>query len=171
MSKLTYTKLSDSADKPLVWLKGQIKTPPFSPEARIEAGMLLRRLQRGENLGCRIPVQCRQLAAVVTNLGFRTKTSRGGLSIASIRMRLLLAMFSGRRPVRRPSHSSTFAGNGSRITIEQYNERVQTAKLEAAGWEVGSAADFLGLSKEEESLIDMKLALASRLKRVVKSES
>jgi hypothetical protein len=37
-------------------------------------------------------------------------------------------------------------------------------KLEAAGWEVGSAADFLGLSKEEESLIDMKLALASRLR-------
>ena len=34
-------------------------------------------------------------------------------------------------------------------------------KLEAAGWKVGSTADFLGLSKEEEVLIDMKLALAS----------
>lgn len=39
------------ADKPLVWMEGEIKTPPFSGEARIEAGMLLRRLQRGENLG------------------------------------------------------------------------------------------------------------------------
>jgi phage-related protein len=39
------------ADKPLVWLEGQIKTPPFSPEARLEAGQLLRRLQRGEMLG------------------------------------------------------------------------------------------------------------------------
>jgi phage-related protein len=38
-------------DKPLVWLKGEIKTPPFSSEARLEAGFLLRRLQRGENLG------------------------------------------------------------------------------------------------------------------------
>lgn len=38
-------------DKPLVWLKGQIKTPPFSEEARIEAGMLLRQLQRGNSLG------------------------------------------------------------------------------------------------------------------------
>lgn len=37
-------------------------------------------------------------------------------------------------------------------------------KLEAAGWKVGGAADFLGLSKEEESLIDMKLALANKLK-------
>jgi DNA-binding XRE family transcriptional regulator len=37
-------------------------------------------------------------------------------------------------------------------------------KLEAAGWQVGSATDFLGLSKEEESLIEMKLALARKLK-------
>jgi phage-related protein len=37
-------------DKPLVWLHGEIKTPPFSPEARVEAGVLLRRLQGGEKL-------------------------------------------------------------------------------------------------------------------------
>ena len=40
-----------AADKPLVWLHGEIKTPPFRTAARIEAGMLLRRLQRGESLG------------------------------------------------------------------------------------------------------------------------
>ena len=38
-------------DKPLVWLRGEVKTPPFGPEARVEAGFLLRRLQRGESLG------------------------------------------------------------------------------------------------------------------------
>ena len=37
--------------KPLVWLHGEIKTPPFSAEARLEAGLLLRRLQNGESLG------------------------------------------------------------------------------------------------------------------------
>jgi len=37
-----------SADKPLVWLKGEIKTPPFSSTARLEAGYLLRRLQQGD---------------------------------------------------------------------------------------------------------------------------
>lgn len=37
-------------DKPLVWLKGEVKSPPFSRLARIEAGFLLRRLQKGENL-------------------------------------------------------------------------------------------------------------------------
>jgi phage-related protein len=37
-------------DKPLAWLHGEIKTPPFSTAARVEAGVLLRRLQRGESL-------------------------------------------------------------------------------------------------------------------------
>lgn len=34
-------------DKPLIWLHGQVKTPPFSAAARLEAGYLLRELQRG----------------------------------------------------------------------------------------------------------------------------
>ncbi len=37
-------------DKPLVWLHGEVRTPPFSKAARLEAGILLRSLQRGENL-------------------------------------------------------------------------------------------------------------------------
>lgn len=37
-------------DKPLAWLHGEIKTPPLSQSARLEAGFLLRRLQRGELL-------------------------------------------------------------------------------------------------------------------------
>jgi phage-related protein len=37
-------------DKPLVWLAGEVQTPPFSPEARIEAGFLLRKLQQDESL-------------------------------------------------------------------------------------------------------------------------
>ena len=34
----------------MAWLHGQIKTPPFSEKARIETGVLLSRLQRGETL-------------------------------------------------------------------------------------------------------------------------
>jgi phage-related protein len=37
-------------DKPLWWLRGEVKTPPFSKEARLGAGYLLRRLQRRETL-------------------------------------------------------------------------------------------------------------------------
>lgn len=37
-------------DKPLLWLAGEVRTPPFSQDARLEAGFLLRRLQKGDNL-------------------------------------------------------------------------------------------------------------------------
>jgi len=37
-------------DKPLVWLHGEVKTPPFTKAGRIEAGYLLRELQRGKSL-------------------------------------------------------------------------------------------------------------------------
>jgi len=36
--------------KPIVWLHGEVKSPPFSTEARIEAGFLLRQLQQGVRL-------------------------------------------------------------------------------------------------------------------------
>ncbi len=38
------------SDKPLVWLRGEVKSPPFSPAARLEAGFLLRQLQAGAKL-------------------------------------------------------------------------------------------------------------------------
>jgi phage-related protein len=37
-------------DKLLVWLHGEVKTPPLSSAARQETGYLLRRLQQGEFL-------------------------------------------------------------------------------------------------------------------------
>ena len=39
-----------NTDKPLVWLHGEVKTPPFSTNARLEAGFLLRKLQTGNKL-------------------------------------------------------------------------------------------------------------------------
>jgi phage-related protein len=39
--------MAASSNKPLVWLHGEIKTPPFSQEARVEAGFLLRQVQQG----------------------------------------------------------------------------------------------------------------------------
>ena len=38
-------------------------------------------------------------------------------------------------------------------------------RLERAGWRVGGAAEFLGLTEEEALLIDVKLALSQSLKR------
>lgn len=38
-------------------------------------------------------------------------------------------------------------------------------RLEAAGWKVGTLEQFLGLTKEEVRLIDLKLSLSKRVKR------
>ena len=45
---MTYNEPVD--DKEIFWLHGEVKTPPFSPEARAEAGALLRDLQWGLTL-------------------------------------------------------------------------------------------------------------------------
>ena len=50
MSEPTYLRLVRE-EKQLVWLSGEVKTPPLSAGARVRAGQLLRRLQRGERLG------------------------------------------------------------------------------------------------------------------------
>jgi phage-related protein len=50
MSQATYIPAMARLDKPLVWLRGEVKTPPFSTAARVEAGVLLRQLQGGEKL-------------------------------------------------------------------------------------------------------------------------
>lgn len=52
MSELTYHHYGmNPPGKPLVWLRGEIKTPPFSPDARVEAGHRLRLVQLGWSLG------------------------------------------------------------------------------------------------------------------------
>ena len=57
--------------KPLAILHGKVKTPPMSREARIEAGYLLRLLQRGDSLGMPhsrpmpvIGVRCHELRVI-----------------------------------------------------------------------------------------------------------
>lgn len=67
-----------SANKPLVWLRGEIKTPPMSSAARLEAGLLLRRLQRGDSIGMphsrpmpSVGVRCHELRIVDQNATWR----------------------------------------------------------------------------------------------------
>jgi phage-related protein len=50
MSDVTYSLLIRAPDKPLVWFRGAVKSSPLSPAGRLHAGLLLRRLQRGEVL-------------------------------------------------------------------------------------------------------------------------
>jgi len=45
-------------------------------------------------------------------------------------------------------------------------KNTKRTRLEAAGWKVGTAADFLGLSKQEIAFVEMKLALARFLRQI-----
>jgi predicted XRE-type DNA-binding protein len=45
------------------------------------------------------------------------------------------------------------------MTFEEKKKR-----LEAAGWKVGNAEDFLGLTPEESAYIDVKIALSDHFK-------
>ncbi len=43
-------------------------------------------------------------------------------------------------------------------------KKTKKSRLEAAGWQVGSAGEFLELTAEERAFIEMKLALARNLR-------
>ena len=43
-------------------------------------------------------------------------------------------------------------------------------RLEAAGWQFGSAADFLGMTPEEKAYVELKLHLADALEAKRKAE-
>jgi predicted XRE-type DNA-binding protein len=43
-------------------------------------------------------------------------------------------------------------------------DKVKRARLERAGWTLGSAGDFLGLTKAETEYVELKLALAEHLR-------
>ena len=65
-------------DKPLVWKHGEITTPPFSANARIEAGYLLRQIQKGIKLSLpqsrpmpSIGTRCHELRINDENLTWR----------------------------------------------------------------------------------------------------
>jgi phage-related protein len=67
-----------TTDKSLVWLHGEVKTPPFSAAARLEAGFLLRKLQAGETLSLpqsrpmpTIGVRCHELRITDENRTWR----------------------------------------------------------------------------------------------------
>jgi phage-related protein len=58
------------ASKQVTWLHGEIKSPPFSDEARPEAGHLLRQLQDGK------PVKFPQVEPLAKTLGPRCEAIR-----------------------------------------------------------------------------------------------
>jgi predicted XRE-type DNA-binding protein len=49
-------------------------------------------------------------------------------------------------------------------------EETKRQRLESAGWKVGTVAEFLGLSPEEEAIIEIRLSLSKSLKKLRQQE-
>ncbi|MCY7368281.1 MAG: helix-turn-helix domain-containing protein [Chamaesiphon sp.] len=47
---------------------------------------------------------------------------------------------------------------------------IKRQKLEAAGWKVGTVAEFLQLTPEEEAIIEIRVALSKSLKKMRQQE-
>lgn len=70
--------------KPLAWLHGEVKTPPFSAEARIEAGVLLRQLQEGVKISLPHSRPMPSIGRGCHDTESQTKTELGELCTALI---------------------------------------------------------------------------------------
>jgi DNA-binding XRE family transcriptional regulator len=132
-------------DKPLVWLKGEVKTPPFSKAGRLEAGYLLRQLQKGETLS--LP-HSRPMATIGPRCHELRVIDEGRCS--------------ARRQPKRPSECLRYAEDDLRTTTMRKSKR---ERLQKKGWKVGTVEEFLGLSPEEAAYIELKLRLSENLRR------
>jgi phage-related protein/DNA-binding XRE family transcriptional regulator len=148
-------------DKPPVWLHGQVKSPSFSKEARLEAGFLLRRLQKGENVGMphsrptpSIAARCHELRVVDAAATWRI-VYRIDLDA------IVIAEVFSKKSRATPQSVVDVCRRRLRSTTMRDDKR---KRLEAKGWKVGSARDFLGLSSEEDAYIKLKLKLADAVR-------
>jgi ribosome-binding protein aMBF1 (putative translation factor) len=163
-----------TTEKPLVWLSGEVKTPPFSAEARVEAGFLLRRFQkrrdrwtaafaahavdwlemprapdqrRKPNLADCLPPRCRRLGDTrcVQQEDCRdTKRSFDELQKTPCSL-----------------HQRGF-GRGKKAKMNTFRK----ARLQREGWSVGDTAEFLNLSPHEAQFVELKLALAAGVRQL-----
>ena len=157
-------------DKPLVWLSGEVKTPPFSSEARVEAGFLLRQLQAGAVLAMphsrpmpSIGPRCHELRIQDSDKTWRIiyRIDHDAIIIADVF-------------VKKSRTTPKLAIETSRRRLRQYDEsrqgrtlmdKAKRKRIEKSGWKVGSASAFLELTPVEAQLVEMKVALSARLRK------
>jgi phage-related protein len=105
-------------DKPLVWLEGEVKSPPFSRAARLQAGFLLRALQEGVKLGMPhsrpMPVigpRCHELRILDENTSWRIIYRVDPDAI------IIVEIFS-----KKTHHTPKYVINNSKDRLKRYNE-------------------------------------------------
>jgi hypothetical protein len=144
-------------DRPLVWLHGEVKSPPFSAAARIEAGVLRRRLQKGEVLSLPHSRPIPGIGGKTWRIVYRTDADA-----------IVIAEVLRKASRQTPEHVIDTCRRRLRryddLTRGDSMDEKKRRRLELAGWTVGSASDFIGLSGEETAFVELKLALSRSLR-------
>ena len=170
MSYSTYPVHLSLNDKPLVWLHNEIKNPPLSGSARLQAGFLLRRLQQGEKISMSdarpmpsVGRRCHEFRIVDDSDTWRIIYRIDEDAI------VVLEVFS-----RKTQKTPKRVIDTCKARIKDYDSTYERTiplkttkrkKLERNGWKIGSAAELLGLTAEEASYVEMKLALSLALRK------
>lgn len=155
--------------KPLVWLPVEIETPLFSPAGLIEAGVLLRRLQEGEALGMpqsrplpAIAADCHELRLHSSDFSWRI------VHVVDADAIVILEVFAKET---RTTPADVIEMCKERLAAQRRDgdngangKRAASKRLLEAGWCVGSAYEFLGLSDADAALVDMRLGLSRALR-------
>jgi DNA-binding XRE family transcriptional regulator len=142
-------------------MHGEIKTPPFSKMARLDAGFLLRLLQRGEKIAMphsrpmpSVGRRCHELRIPDDNLSWRIvyRIDEDAIVIAEVFLR---------RPARnRKASLILLKRDFESMTMDKRKKQTLAKQV----WKTGPVAEFLDLSAEESAYIEMKLALSEKLR-------
>ncbi len=153
-------------DKPLVWLHGEVKSPPFSSEARLEAGFLIRKIQKGDNLSLphsrpmpMVGKSCHELRIVDVNNTWRIIYHQAEDAI------VILEVFA-KKTQQTPKKVIDICKIRliSYYTEDDMMNKKRIKELEQKGWKVGGIEDFLELSEEELAYIELKIILSEMVK-------
>ena len=67
--------------------------------------------------------------------------------------------------------AATRATSKAKTTVRHAKlDAAKKKRLAAKGWKFGNAADFLGLTEEEQQMVEIRLALANRIKEERRSQ-
>ena len=150
-------------------MHGEISTPPFSENARIEAGYLLRQLQKEKLLS--LP-QSRPMPSIETRcheLRINDKNLTGRIIYRIYADAILILDVFKKRQIELRNRSLISVNRELSVMMKtRKREMIKMDKrkrkvLKSKGYKVGSVDEFLGLSKKESDFIELKLALSEAL--------
>ena len=145
-------------EKMLVWLPWHTGSPPFSIEARIQLGCLLRQVQRGRLAKLPSSRPRPDLGVGVFDSRLRDRPTDRTITYRKCPDAIVIVEVLPDAPEYR-EHTWAIL-----TRLRDYEER--RTQVEGSWWQVGDVAEFLQLTPGQAALVDIRVALADRLTRL-----